>query len=82
MKYYVPTGRKYKPLKWALNYLMSREKVLPREPDEDDNPKQGGRWYHAGIERTCAMLESVGYRILDPDVGTCLRDPIIHFVKP
>jgi hypothetical protein len=40
-----------------------------------------GRWYNAGIERTCSMLEEVGYQVVDPDVGTIPRDPIIHFVK-
>ncbi len=81
-RYYVPTRRRYLPLKWALRYLMRRERVLPIAPDLDDQPRAGGRWYHAGVERTCAMLEQVGYRIVDPDVGTCLRDPVIHFVKP
>jgi hypothetical protein len=41
-----------------------------------------GRWYDARIDRTCAMLTNVGYEIIDRDVGTLLRDPIIHFRKP
>ncbi len=48
--------------------------------DKSDAPSPG-RWYDAGVERTCAMLESLGYQVVDPDVGTCLRDPIIHFRK-
>lgn len=41
-----------------------------------------GQWYAAGGARTCAMLQSVGYEIVDPDVGTNPRDPIIYFRKP
>jgi hypothetical protein len=40
-----------------------------------------GRWYDTGIQKTCIMLEKLGYEIVDPDVGTILRDPIIHFRK-
>jgi hypothetical protein len=28
------------------------------------------------------MLSDAGYRVLDTDVGSCLRDPILHFQKP
>lgn len=52
-----------------------------RPPDTDLDPKPG-RWFHAGLDRTCAMLEASGYQIVDPDVGTVPRDPIIHFRKP
>ena len=40
------------------------------------------RWQDAGLERTCELLETIGYKVMDPDVGTIPRDPIIHFVKP
>jgi hypothetical protein len=49
---------------------------LPQDKDELPRP---GRWYNNDLERTCIMLEREGYRIIDPDVGTNLRDPIIHF---
>jgi hypothetical protein len=48
--------------------------------EEDDVPSPG-RWYHAGVDRTCEMLKSAGYTVVDPDVGTNLRDPIIYFRK-
>lgn len=48
--------------------------------DEDDEPRPG-RWYHAGVERTCALLDALGYVVVDPDVGVIPRDPIIHFRK-
>lgn len=75
-----PSSRRFLPLKWLLKYsvIMKRTKLLSK--DEDDEPKPG-RWYHAGIERTCSMLREVGYRIIDPDIGTILRDPIVHFIK-
>jgi hypothetical protein len=40
------------------------------------------RWYYAGVERTCDLLRATGYTVIDTDVGTCLRDPIIWFRKP
>lgn len=43
---------------------------------------QDGTWHDAGEERTCEMLEKVGYKIIEADVGTVPRDPIIHFMKP
>ena len=54
---------------------------IPLVRDGDSTPVPG-RWYHAGAARMCAMLEENGYVVLDPDVGTCLRDPIVHFVRP
>jgi len=76
----IPGSRRYLPLKWYLLHLMKKEKLHCIKADENDDPKPG-RWYHAGIERTCSMLKDAGYRIVDPDVGTCHRDPIIHFIK-
>jgi hypothetical protein len=40
-----------------------------------------GGWHNADLFRTCDMLEEVGYDVEFPDVGTCLRDPIIQFRK-
>lgn len=76
-----PKSRKLLPLRYLFRYFMKRQKLQFIKPDENDEPRPGGRWYNAGIARTCSMLEEVGYRIVDPDVGTCLRDPIIHFFK-
>lgn len=73
-------GGRYLPVRWLFRYLMRREKLQRLAADENDDPRPG-RWYDAGIERTCSMLSKVGYEIVDPDVGTCLRDPVIHFMK-
>jgi len=51
------------------------------EPLEEDMQPSPGRWFNAGIARTCEMLESVGYQVVDRDVGTNIRDPIIYFRK-
>lgn len=48
--------------------------------DNDHQPRKG-RWYDAQKDRTCSMLESNGYQIVDKDMGTSLRDPVIHFVR-
>jgi hypothetical protein len=53
-----------------------------RVPPEQIDQEGPGKWYAAGGARTCEMLQSVGYEIVDPDVGTNLRDPIIHFRRP
>ena len=39
------------------------------------------RWYDTGLNRIVPMLEETGYHILDRDVGTNPRDPIIWFTK-
>lgn len=78
----MPKSRRYLPLKWFFRYLIKRTKPSCSfiKADENDEPSPG-RWYHAGIEKTCSMLQDVGYQVVDSDVGTCLRDPIIHFIK-
>jgi hypothetical protein len=73
--------RRYSFLRACVRGIIGRTALPMRDLTEDDEPRPG-RWYNAGIERTCFMLRNVGYRIIDPDVGTILRDPIIHFVKP
>jgi hypothetical protein len=73
----IPRSRMYLPLKWLSRYLVRR--IGPASIAEQPQPS---KWYNAGIERTCSMLKEVGYHIVDHDVGTCLRDPVIHFIKP
>jgi hypothetical protein len=55
--------------------------LVPKDVREDQEPSPG-RWYHAGLERTCLMLLEKGYQIVTPDVGVNFRDPVIHFRKP
>ena len=78
----MPNGRRYRPLTFLFTKMLERKNPVPiiLKTDGHDDPVPG-RWYDAGIERTCNMLQEIGYEIADPDVGTNLRDPIIHFVK-
>jgi hypothetical protein len=57
------------------------QKVHHASLEEDLEPSPG-RWFNAGIGRACAMLEDVGYKVVDQDVETNLRDAIVHFRKP
>jgi len=75
-----PSRRKYAPLRKIFE-AVSRLK-RPHFRSHDDFAAGNGQWHDAGIERTSEMLERVGYKIVDRDVGTVLRDPIIHFLKP
>ena len=62
------------------HYYLSRRRLLRLNIKEDDQPKPG-RWYNAGVERTCKMLEERGYTIIDADVGLDYKSPVIHFMK-
>jgi phospholipid N-methyltransferase len=73
-------GRRY-ALLGKLFDLAAPYRPQPIAADIDEEPS-AGRWFHAGINRTCEMLKTHGYKIIDSDVETSLRDPIIHFMKP
>jgi len=78
------SGRTRLPMKWLVRRLERKVFPQPWTPlaaDKDEEPRPG-RWYNAGIKRTCTMLIANGYEIVDPDVETNHRDPIIHFAKP
>ncbi len=79
--YNILVRRKFFLWNYVRRFLIHRVKPVFVNPFEDDTPAPG-RWYNAGVQRTCSMLKEAGYDVIDPDVGTCLRDPIIHFVKP
>ena len=75
-----PQRKNLAPFKFVFKKFS---KILqPSFMKTDDFGDNQGHWYDAGTERTCEMLEKIGYRIIDSDVGTIPRDPIIHFVKP
>lgn len=66
-------------LRGLANARADRPTPLVRDKNNTPAP---GRWYHAGCAEMCSMLEEYGYVVLDGDVGTCLRDPIVHFMRP
>jgi hypothetical protein len=77
----LPGRRRYAPARAVLRGLEKFvEAPQPVSPDVDDVPRPG-RWYDAGIDRTCELLESVGYTVLDRDMGVSHRDPVIHFQR-
>jgi Methyltransferase domain len=45
---------------------------------EDETPTPG-RWYHLGDAWFCNMIEDCGFEVIDRDIGTNLRDPIVFF---
>ena len=64
--------------KYYRRVRPSTLKALSPDPNDDPAP---GRWYHAGVDRTCEMLGRLSYRIIQPDMGVNHRDPVIHFTK-
>ncbi len=44
--------------------------------------RDDARWFDLGQARACQLAEKAGLRVVEGDVGTCPRDPIIHVVKP
>lgn len=67
--------------KFLNDYFFFRNSELRHRTEDIDQSPSPGRWYDAGTEKTCEMLKKFGYEILDDNVGTCPRDPIIHFRK-
>lgn len=61
----------------ALSRLRGR-----LEQDRADTSLAPGKFHHAGVAETCRFLESVGWEVVNPDVGLVPRDPILHFRKP
>ena len=72
---------KYYLLNSLLRVISMRQLPAKISDDLDSEPRPM-RWFNSGITKTVKMLEENGYKVLDKDVGTCLRDPIIHFTKP
>lgn len=47
------------------------------------DPGQGAsQWYNIGKERASEIAGAAGFNVVERDVGTCPRDPIIHIVRP
>jgi hypothetical protein len=62
------------------NYFINRHDLFPLDINETQEPRSG-RWYHAGIEKTCELLMKNGYTVIDEDMMLDFRSPIIHFIK-
>lgn len=68
-------------LNWKL-YKKRFKNILSirRSYSENDQPVPG-RWYNAGVKKTCELLTSLGYLVVSEDIGIIQRDPVIHFRK-
>lgn len=62
-------------------WIARRYALRPLDIAEDDELRPG-RWYHAGTDRTCDMLRSKGFVVVDDDMGIDHRSPMIHFRMP
>lgn len=65
----------------VVHRVEDRQRAQHREHLAAPEGPEGNWWYWAGTERATAMLERVGYRVVDPDVGADPRSPILHFVR-
>jgi hypothetical protein len=44
--------------------------------------RRQGAWFHWGVDETCRFAASVGWEVVNPDLGLCVRDPIILLRRP
>lgn len=88
LQFLVPR-RRYPVLRQLLSFCSirfnrwnaKRYNLGPLDEGEDDQARPG-RWYHAGQQRTCEMLEHNGFTIVQTDdMGFDYRSPLIHFRK-
>lgn len=77
----VARARRFLLMKKLLERIDRIQFLGEKDLLEDDEVRPG-RWYNAGLERTCEMLCGRGYEIVESDVGSLIRDPIVHFRKP
>lgn len=73
VKLYLSLRKVFNPKRYNINYHYHNK--------NEDNSIRPGRWYHAGIDRTCKLLENLSYEIIEKDVRVNHRDPIVHFTK-
>lgn len=64
---------------WSL-LGSNRKRPQLKDPREGTQPRPG-RWYNIGTDRFCRLLEQIGYKVVDRDVGVNHRDPVVHFAK-
>lgn len=47
-----------------------------------DSDRGASQWYDIGKVRAGDLARKAGFVVLDLDIGTCPRDPILHIMKP
>jgi hypothetical protein len=73
--------RKLMNLNWKFYKRRFKSIFSIRHHYPENQEPVPGRWFHAGIERTCELLKSLGYQIVSKDIEIIQRDPVIHFRK-
>lgn len=53
-----------------------------RQLDKATVDSTQGAWFHGGIDETCRFARSVGWEVMDPDIGLCVRDPLVLLRRP
>lgn len=51
------------------------------EAEKDWDRPRPGRWYNIGVAWFREMIETRGFKVIDPDIGCNLRDPVVHFER-
>jgi hypothetical protein len=77
-----PRAKWARPFRRLLEKAVRKSHCFERQIKSDGIAGTPGGWCHAGTDRTCAMLQDLGYRIIDRDLGVSPRDPVIHFTWP
>jgi phospholipid N-methyltransferase len=77
-------GRRLLPIRilWRLVFSVLRTHKVSRLDALEDGTPSPGRWYHLGAANCAQMLQAIGFKVIDVDVGVNHRDPIVHFEKP
>lgn len=65
----------------SINRWNTRRHAMHLMDEGEDNQASPGRWYNAGQQLTCEMLERNGFTIVQADMGFDPRSPLIHFRK-
>lgn len=50
--------------------------------DSSKVQRKQGAWFHTDLMETCRFAESVGWQVVNPDIGLSIRDPIVQLRRP
>jgi len=80
-------GRRYAPIRWLwriMDGLAGQEqRYYHRAVNRVDEVQPGVvRWHHLANADAVRFMEELGYRVIDADLGTVHRDPVLHFIRP
>jgi hypothetical protein len=84
-EYFKSIANKMKPGSEGFVMISDYEKLstalhIDESAKEYDRPRPG-RFYNLGTDWFAAMIESQGFTVIDKDIGSNLRDPVVHFKR-